>query len=248
MNPQTLPEAKKLFSAVKKGLRNIKKAKVVICPPFLYLKELSSPAKRGNLVPLGMGAQNCFWEQKGAFSGEISPFMLKNIGCQYVLIGHSERRRCFEESEEMVNKKLKAAFEAKITPILCVGETQEQRDRGETEGVLRKQITGALQDISKFNPAKCGTKLIIAYEPVWAIGTGNPCDFDEAQRMALLIRKIISRIYNQSFAKKIRLLYGGSVTSQNASGYLKEAGFQGLLVGGASLRAEEFIDLVKKTC
>lgn len=237
-NPITFHEAEELFQAVKKGVKNIKKAEIVICPPLIYLKSLAPYA--------GLGAQNCFWEKKGAFTGEVSPAMLKDIGCQYVIVGHSERRRYFGEKDEMVNKKLKAVIDAKITPILCIGETQEQRNRGETEKILKKQTEGAFRNVSSFKLQS--SRVCIAYEPIWAIGTNKPCDPEEAQKMGLLIRKIISKIYNRTLAQKTPILYGGSVNSKNGASYIKEAGLQGLLIGGASLEAKEFVDLVRKIC
>ena len=260
MNPQTLQEAKQLFNLVKRGVRNIKNAEIVICPPFVFLSNIQYPISN-----IKLGAQNVFWEKEGAYTGEVSPIMLKDLGCQYVIIGHSERRKYFNETDEIVSKKLKSVLGVGLTPILCIGETQEQRDRGETDRILRKQIEGALKDVSKFKIQN--SKFSIAYEPIWAIGTGRPCDVEEAQKIGLLIRKIISRlyintlanqgsrakrevltskIYNQTISKNIRLLYGGSVNSKNAAGYIKEAGLQGLLVGGASLKAKEFIKIVKE--
>ena len=253
MNPQSLAEAKKLFDSVKRGVKNIKKAEVVICPPFLYLKELKEPSSlKKNSVPL-VGAQDVFWEKSGADTGEISPSMLKDMGCQYVIVGHSERRRYFSETDEVVNKKLKSVIEARMTPILCVGETQNQRDKGETENILRKQIEKALNDISKLKISPYGrspegrqnSKLIIAYEPIWAIGTKNPCSVDDTLTVILFIRKIISRILTKKAAKKIRILYGGSVDSNNAKDYLKEEEMNGLLVGGASLNSKEFLNILK---
>ena len=233
-NPTTIKEAKELFDSVKKGIKNIKKAEVVICPPFLYLKELKEPSslKKRNSVPL-VGAQNCFWEQKGAYTGEISPSMLRDFECKYVIIGHSERRKYFGETDKMINKKLKAALREKINPILCIGETKEEREQGMTESVLKRQLACGLEDISKTR----FPQIVFAYEPIWAIGTGKACDVEEAQKMGLLIRKIIS--------KNARVLYGGSVNSKNAVEYIKEAGLGGLLVGGASLDAKEFIKIVK---
>lgn len=208
MNPLSLAEAKKLFDSVKRGVKNIKKAEVVICPPFLYLNELSSSRPARSLARLiRIGAQNCFYEKEGAYTGEVSPAMLKDLGCKYVIVGHSERRKYFKETDEQVNKKLKAALKAGLTPILCISD--------------QKEI-----------PYGLNKKTIIAYEPIWAIGSGKACDVEEAQKMRILIRKIAG--------KDIRVLYGGSVNSKNASDYIKEAGFQGLLVGGASLKAEEF--------
>lgn len=231
MNPQTLGQAKALFNSVKNGVKGIKRGKVIICPPFIYL-----PMLKG----LSLGAQNCFWEKEGAYTGEISCPMLKSL-CQYVLVGHSERRKYFNEKDE-INNKLEAVLDAKLIPVLCVGETQEQRNQDKTEVVLKEQIISALDSISssRFSP------VIIAYEPVWAIGTGNPCDVEEAQKMKLLIQKIISKIYSSNISFKTPVLYGGSVKSNNAEGYVKEAGFNGLLVGGASLDAREFIEIVKQ--
>ncbi len=241
-NPTTLKEAKQLFNLVKRGAGKIKKTEVVICPPFIYLTILKrAPAFAKSYGGLAFGSQDCFWEKSGAYTGEISPAMLKDLGCQYVIVGHSERRRYFEETEEIINKKLKAVLETKINPILCIGETQEERKQEKTESVLRNQITSGLKGVSavKFS------KITIAYEPVWAVGTGNPCNVEEAQKMGLLIRKIISESYNSKTAKNLRILYGGSVNSKNAAGYIKEARLQGLLVGGASLNAKEFIKIVE---
>jgi len=236
MNPQTLTEAKQLFNSVKKGLKNIKNAcpglsrrvEVVICPPFVYLPQLQTT----NYKLLKLGAQDCSWKKKGAFTGEISPSMLKNLGCKYVIIGHSERRK-LGETDEMINKKIKAALKIKLKPILCIGETEKERKEGKTSEVLRNQLKKALNNltIKQFN------NLTIAYEPVWAIGTGNPCDPLEAKKALLFLR---------NFFKKQLILYGGSVNSKNAIPYIKKAQFQGFIIGGASLRAKEFIEILKR--
>lgn len=244
MNPQTLIEAKQLFNSVKRGVASIKKAELVICPPFVYLPILRASGVRrrtGSEGRLAFGSQDCFWEQKGAYTGEISPGQLLNLGCQYVIVGHSERRRYFKETDEIINKKLKAVLEKKLRPILCIGETKGEREQGNTEKVLRNQLIFVLKSISK---AKF-SKVVIAYEPIWAVGTGKPCDIEEAQKMGLFIRKIITNLYSLAIAKKIRIIYGGSINSKNAAGYTKEARLQGLLVGGASLNAKEFIKIVK---
>jgi len=240
-NPTTLKGAKLLFGSVKKGVKNIKRAEVVICPPFVYLPVLGASAFAKGYGGLTFGSQDCFWEKSGAFTGETSPIMLKDIGCQYVIIGHSERRRYFGETDEMINKKIKAALKAKLKPIFCIGETEEEREKGETPEILKSQIEKGLNKISK----KEIKNIVIAYEPVWAIGTGKPCDIDEAQKMGLLIRKIIAKFYSRSISENLPILYGGSVDSKNAAGYVKEAQLQGLLVGGASLDPKEFIKLVK---
>lgn len=200
MNPENEKGAKLLFNAVKK-------TGAVICPPFVYLRSLA-PYK-------WLGAQDVFWEKEGAYTGEISPAMLKDLGCKYVIVGHSERRKYFKETNEIINKKLKAALKAGLTPILCISD--------------QKEI-----------PHGFSKKGIIAYEPIWAIGTGKACDVEEAEKMRLSIKKVVS--------KDIRILYGGSVNSKNAAPYIKQAGFDGLLVGGASLDAKEFVDLIKKIC
>lgn len=226
MNPLSLKQAQKLFKSIK-----IKsEAEVVVCPPFVYLSSLKAS-----------GAQNCFSEEKGAYTGEVSVSMLKDLGCKYVIIGHSERRKYFQETDELINKKLKAVLNKGLKPIFCIGETGKEREEEKTEQVLLKELEQGLKDV----PLSKIAKVNIAYEPIWAIGTGNACDVEEAQKMALLIRKIISKLYNPFISKKMRILYGGSVNSQNAAGYLKEAGFQGLLVGGASLDAKEFIKIIR---
>ncbi|MDI6591387.1 MAG: triose-phosphate isomerase [Patescibacteria group bacterium] len=241
MNPSTLAKAKKLFNSIKEGIRKVRNVEIVICPPFLYLPQLVEFLYRCRKSQLNLGAQDCFWKEKGAFTGEISPLMLKNIGCQYVIIGHSERRRHFNETDEMINKKIKAALKAKLKPIFCVGETGEEREREETSKILKSQIENGLNKISK----KEIKNIVIAYEPVWAIGTGKPCDPDEAMRMSLLIRKIIAQIYSRSISEALPTLYGGSVDSKNAAKYIKEARMNGLLVGGASLSSKEFIKILK---
>ena len=222
MNPSTLAEAKLLFNSVKKGLKNVKNVEVVICPPFVYL-----PILKTN------GAQDCFWQEKGPFTGEVSPAMLRDLRVKYVIIGHSERR-ALGETDQMINKKIKAAISAKLKPILCIGETEEERKKGKTNKVLKIQLEKNFKSI--LNLKSKILNLIVAYEPVWAIGTGRACGIPEAKEANLFIRKTI---------KNLPLLYGGSVNSKNAANYIKEAGFQGLLVGGASLNANEFIEIVK---
>jgi len=215
MNPQNLQGAKLLFDSVANGIKNLKNVEIVICPPFLYILNLKS-----QILNLKLGAQDCFWEEKGAFTGEVSPKMLKDLGwCDYVILGHSERRKYLKETDEMINKKIKAALKSDLTPILCIENISQLKKR--TKDLLRKEQK----------------KLIIAYEPVFAIGTGKPCTPEKAKEMKTAIKKIID--------KDIPIIYGGSVNSQNATDYIKMAGFQGLLVGGASLDSEEFIKLAK---
>ncbi|MFH1656343.1 MAG: triose-phosphate isomerase [Candidatus Nealsonbacteria bacterium] len=226
MNPQTLKEAKELFKLIERAIENIKEIETIVCPPFVYLSELKSNSN------IKIGAQNCFYEEKGAFTGEISLAMLKDLGCQYVIVGHSERRKYFNETDEIINKKLKVILEVGLKPILCIGETQEQRDKGETEKVLKNQLEINLKNITILNAT-----LSIAYEPIWAIGTGNPCSSEDAKKALLFIKKIID----------VPVLYGGSVNKENTQEYIKKAGFNGLLVGGASLKADEFIQIIKNS-
>jgi len=225
MNPLTLKEVEALFKGINK---KFKKVEVVICPPFVFLLSAKT-----NFV---LGAQNCFWEKEGAFSGEISPYQLKSIGCKYVILGHSERRKYFEETNEIVGKKIKKGFEAGLKPILCIGETLKEKNY--VASVLKKQIKESLVYISRENIEK----ISIAYEPIWAIGSGYSCPTERAKSTVLLIRKILSELYG---AKKNRILYGGSVNSKNASLIYKEAGLDGLLIGGASLRPKEFLEIIK---
>jgi len=230
MNPKTLREAKKLLGAIKTN----NKVETLVCPPSVFLSSLSSKK-------IKLGAQNCYFEEKGAFTGENSVLQIKSLGAKYIISGHSERRGYFGETDEEVNKKLKAILKEGISPILCIGETEKQRKEGNTEKVLQKQLKADLDGISsaKFS------KIVVAYEPIWAIGTGNACEAEEAQKMRILIKKILGEIYNKKVAQKTRVLYGGSVKSHNAEKYVKEAGFEGLLVGGASLKAIEFSKIIK---
>ncbi|MEK7658725.1 MAG: triose-phosphate isomerase [Patescibacteria group bacterium] len=237
LNPSTQKEAKALFQAVKKKAK-VKNVEVVICPPFAWLAEGRRQAAEGGFI---LGAQNCFFEEKGAFTGEISVLMLKDLKIDYVILGHSERRKYFNETDEIVNKKIKKVLSANLKPILCIGETDEERQAGKKSEVLEKQITGGLKGVLREN----AKTVVIAYEPVWAIGTGNNCSVDETMSSVLFIRKIISKIYNREIADNMRILYGGSVKSENSGSYIKDAGANGLLVGGASLNAEEFIKIVK---
>ena len=235
-NPTTLKEAKQLFNSLKRGLRNIKKADIVICPPFVYLQGFKIRDSRFNL-----GAQDCFWEEKGAFTGEISVKMLKDLKIKYVIIGHSERRQIFQETNEMIAKKLKKTLDFGLRPILCIGESQAQREKGETFKILEKQIRKGLEGISKSKIEK----VVIAYEPIWAIGSGNPCLPEDATTAALFIRKLIFQLFGKKNSARVPILYGGSVNSKNAEQYLQEEEINGLLIGGASLKPKEFLNIIR---
>lgn len=224
LNPATKKEAEEIFNSVKEGAKKVK-SEVVICPPSVYL-----PILKG--VPLG--AQNVFYEERGAFTGEISAVMLKDLGTEYVIIGHSERRKHFGETDEIINKKIKKSLEAKLKVIFCIGETQEEHDAIKKNEVLERQIKDGLRDAPEYLVL---SNLIVAYEPVWAIGTGNNCSVDETKESIKFIKTLVPN--------GVRVLYGGSVKSENSGDYIKKAGADGLLVGGASLNAEEFVKIVK---
>lgn len=235
-NPTTSKEAQKMISFLKQGLKKVKKAEVVICPPFVYLASSKFQESRVKL-----GSQDCFWEEKGAFTGEISAKMLKDLGVKYVILGHSERRYIFGETSESVAKKVKAVLNLSLTPIVCIGETLQDRKETKTFQVIEAQLKQSLQGIAKNQI----NKVILAYEPVWAIGTGNNCSSDEALTVSLFLRKLILNIAGRKAVQGLRILYGGSVSVDNAVEYLQNDSINGLLVGGASLDSKEFISIVK---
>lgn len=232
MNPKNAKEAQSLFDAVKAGVRNIKNIQVIICPPAIWLPIFKSSAI------IKLGAQNCHWETSGAYTGEISANMLADAGAEYVILGHSERRQFMGETDEIVNLKIKTALKVKLKPILCVGERA-----GEEMGlVIESQLTNALAGLG-VNQVK---EIIAAYEPIWAIGTGDHCLPDSALSAGLFIKKTITKLYSRFLADKIPVLYGGSVDAQNNRVYISQAHLDGLLVGGASLVTEEFVNIIRK--
>jgi len=211
---------------------------IVVCPPFLDLPAAIDAAKGSNLT---IGAQNVHWKEEGAFTGETSVLHLKALGVDHVIIGHSERRQYFGETDDTVNLRLKTALEAGFTPICCVGEVLEEREAGATDDVLRRQCTRAFHAIS----AKKAAKLVIAYEPVWAIGTGKTATPEIAAEAHAVIRKQASEIFGEEFAQQLRILYGGSVKPDNASALMAQEELDGALVGGASLDPKSFTAIVK---
>ena len=243
MNPNSQKEAASIFEGIKNGAEGAN-AEVVVCPPFVYLGTSDVLKLKDVGRPL-LGGQNIFYEEKGAYTGEISASMLKDLGCQYVIIGHSERRKYFNETDETANKKIKSAIKAGLKPIFCVGETEEQRNNGKAEEVVERQIKIGLAGISNFKFQI--SNLIVAYEPVWAIGTGNACKVEDAKKMKEFIEKKISDMYGKDALREVRIVYGGSVNSQNASDYVKKAGYNGFLVGGASLKPDEFVKIIKES-
>jgi len=211
---------------------------IVVCPPYVDLNAALEAAKGSHV---NVGAQNVYWKDEGAFTGEISPSMLVEIGCTHVIIGHSERRQFFGETDDTVNLKLKAALEHGLTPIVCVGEVLEEREAGLTEDVLRRQCVRAFHAIS----GKKAAKLVIAYEPVWAIGTGKTATPQMAADAHVLIRGEAAKAFGQEFADALRILYGGSVKPENAAALMSQEEIDGALVGGASLDAKSFAAIVK---
>lgn len=227
-----------LISDIKKGMdrRNIN-CDVIICPPFTSLDTAKTLLKESSIK---LGAQNMYFEENGAFTGEISASMLKSVGCDFVILGHSERRTIFGESDELINKKLKKAIQSGLKPIFCIGETLEQRENGTTNRVVKNQVEKGLNGISENDLAQ----IIIAYEPVWAIGTGKTATPEQAEEVHLFIRNLIENLYSKSAADKIIIQYGGSVKPENAKELLSQPNIDGALVGGACLKGESFLAII----
>jgi triosephosphate isomerase len=232
----TIGESLALVQAIKEGLPAGKNGEVIVAPPFTALYSVNAAIKGSEVA---LAAQNMHCEDKGAYTGEVSPLMLKDAGCGYVLIGHSERRKYFRESDEDVNLKIKKALAAGLKPIVCVGETDEERMQGVTRSVIERQIRGALSGIPEIDPA------VIAYEPVWAIGTGKVATSAQAQEVHAFIRGLIQESYG-STADGVRILYGGSVTKDNIAELIAMEDIDGALIGGASLKPDAFLGIISK--
>lgn len=213
------------------------RAEVILCPPFI---SLAAVGERIADTPLKLGAQNMYWEESGAFTGEISPTMLTSVGCEYVILGHSERRQLFSETDPRVNKKAKAALDHGLTPIICVGETLRQREEDEWRSHIESQVKAALINLSAEEVAT----LVMAYEPIWAIGTGKTATVEQANDVCRLIRVTIETIAGHDVAEAVRILYGGSVKPDNISALMAAPHIDGALVGGASLKADDFAAVV----
>jgi triosephosphate isomerase len=233
----TLDEAVALVGKMLKQLDEIDGVEKVVCPPFISLAAVAEIIKGSSLK---LGAQNMHFEDRGAYTGEVSPLMLAGL-CHFVIIGHSERRQYFSETDAIVNKKLKAALKYEIKPILCIGEKLEENEAGMTAEVVSRQLESALADVVNLDDA------VIAYEPVWAIGSGRSATGEQANKTIALIRRKIAVLYDKAAAQNIRLLYGGSVTAENIAEFIKQPEIDGALVGGASLKAEQFISIVRQT-
>lgn len=235
---KTCTEAVDSVKDLDRRTKDITDPDIMIAPPFTALWPVAEALKNSRIR---VGAQNLFWEKEGAFTGEISPAMLVSAGCRYVIIGHSERRQYFGETDESVNKKIRAAIENTLIPILCIGESQEQRAAGETFSVLDKQVQKGLEGFSLTDLKN----LVVAYEPVWAIGTGQTATTDQAQEAHQYIRSRIASRFDKELANSMRILYGGSVKPDNAAALMAMPDLDGALVGGASLDAETFSRIVR---
>jgi len=233
----TVSEAIELVREMRQGLDKIDNVDKVICPPFISLVAVGELIKGSSIK---LGAQNIYFEGKGAYTGEISPLMLVDL-CEFVIIGHSERRQYFNENGGIVNKKVRAALAVGLKPILCVGERLEENEAGRTKEILIEQLKASSARIYYLSG------MIIAYEPVWAIGTGRAATGEQANETISLIRRNIARLYSDGLAQDMRILYGGSVTAANTTEFMKQPEIDGALVGGASLKATEFLSIVTQT-
>lgn len=231
---KTVPEAREFVKAFALAVKDITDAEIVIAPPFTSLMAVGEAIKGTNIR---LSAQNVFYEEKGAYTGEISPAMLKDVGCEYVIIGHSERRQYFHETDDTVNRKIKASMNNGLNVIFCIGETLQEREKGSTFDVLKTQITNGLKETASKN-------LVVAYEPVWAIGTGRTATPAQAQEAHKFIREELRKLFGEN-ADSIRILYGGSVTPENIDSLMACPDLDGGLVGGASLKSDSFEKLVR---
>ena len=235
---KTIAETRELVSAMKPVLSGIAGVEKVFCPPFMSLAEASALLAGSGI---GLGAQNMHWEEKGAFTGEVAPGMVREL-CSYIILGHSERRAYFGETDEIVNRKLLAAQKFGLTPIVCVGETLEQYESNQTRDVVMRQTSLGLKGVS----AEFAPNIVVAYEPVWAIGTGKASNGVEANNVVKeYIRPAIAELYGEEIAQAVRVLYGGSVTGANAAEFFSQPDIDGALVGGASLKVDDFAAITK---
>ncbi|MBI2118739.1 MAG: triose-phosphate isomerase [Elusimicrobia bacterium] len=235
---KTVKESLSLVEQLKKDCREVKDREILVCPPFPSIVAIKESLQGSNIK---LGAQNLFWEMSGAFTGEVSGPMLKEAGCDYCIIGHSERRQYFGETDQSVQKKMKAAFQFGLIPIVCVGETLNEREGKVHFKVVEKQIQEGAKDLNKEE----ASQLVIAYEPVWAIGTGKTATPEHAQGMHAFIRKNLTSLYGKEIAEQIRILYGGSIKPDNIDSLMANPDIDGGLVGGASLKSEDFSRIVK---
>jgi len=232
-----ITESQKLVSGIISGLGNDKHCDVILCPPFTSLSEVNSLIKN---TQIKLGAQNMFYEDSGAFTGEVSASMLKSVGCEYVILGHSEKRTIFGENDETINKKNKKAIKSGLKVIFCIGESLSQRENGTTNEIVKSQIFKGLEGITSEEMKS----VIIAYEPIWAIGTGKTATPAQAQEVHLFIRELAAEIYSSSVSENLIIQYGGSVKPDNAKELLSQKDIDGALVGGACLKADSFLSII----
>ncbi len=235
----TAKEASLLIENLLSGLKENTETglmEIVVCPAFTALQTVAEKTKDTEIV---LGAQNMHWERSGAYTGEVSPAMLVDLGCKYVIIGHSERRQYFAETDEVVNKKVKAALASNLGPIMCVGESLEERESDLTEKVIREQLLGGLKGIQ----SEDFENVVVAYEPVWAIGSGKAATAEDAEKVALLIRNILRELAGE-VSERVRIQYGGSVKASNIGSFMAQPNIDGALVGGASLEGKGFAELI----
>ena len=235
---ENIAESVELVSQLRELVSGVREVEIVVAPPYTALGSVADAIKGSNIF---LSAQNIFWEESGAFTGEVAPLMLKDIGCQYAIVGHSERRQYFGETSETVNKRLKAALKVSLTPIVCIGEVLEEREAEKTLDVIEQQLKEGLNGLS----ADEMEKVVIAYEPVWAIGTGKTATPDQAQEVHRFIRKLMTQIFSEKVAEGTRILYGGSVKPDNVDQLMSQKDIDGALVGGASLKADSFARIIK---
>lgn len=235
---KTIPEAVELAGELKRDLAGFTGADLLVCPPFIDLVPVAEELSGSSIA---LGAQDLFWEDSGAFTGAISGPMLKEAGCSYVIVGHSERRAYFGDTDDVVNKKLNAAISSALTPILCIGESLEKREQKVTKEFLRKQLGADIRGIG----AELISRIVVAYEPIWAIGTGRTASPQMAGETHHFIRELFAEHYDASIAANLRILYGGSVKPDNARVLIAEEDIDGFLIGGASLKAESFVKIAR---
>ncbi len=235
---KTVGEAIELVKGLKNVLQGLEEIEVAIAPPFTALFPVAQELKGASIH---LAAQNLFWEDKGAFTGEISAEMLKEIGCHYAIIGHSERRQYFGETDETVNRRIKAAFHGGLKVIFCIGETLQEREGNLTFSVVERQLEGGLKGLDE----KTVAEIVVAYEPVWAIGTGKTATPEQAEEVHRFIRQKLERLYTKKVSEEIRIQYGGSVTPENIKGLMAQPNIDGALVGGASLKTDSFSRIVR---
>jgi triosephosphate isomerase len=235
---KTVEEALDLVRELKASLSGVKAVEVAVAPPFTALYAIHKELEGS---PIHLAAQNLYWEEKGAFTGEISPLMLKEIGCHYVILGHSERRQFFGETDETVNRRVKAALVQGLKVIFCIGEMLKEREEGKTFSVIERQVDGGLKGLSDQEMKN----MVVAYEPVWAIGTGKTATPEQAEEVHRFIRGKLEKLYSREVSEEIRIQYGGSVTPENIKGLMNQPNIDGALVGGASLKADSFSKIVR---